>query len=250
MKTSPRSVFITGCNRGIGLELIQQFLQMKNPPTHLFATCRKISDGLKELESKHSNLHVVTLEVTDYNSFPALVKKVEGIVGSEGLNLLINNAGVVSADRSLEAVTPEAMRHDYEINCIAPFFLSRALLLLLDQAAACKPGSKTRSVHRAAIVQMSTSIASIAENTSGGMYPYRCSKSGLNQSMKSMSIDLKVKGILVIAMHPGWVQTDMGGPNAAITTETCVSNMLETLDQLADKDQGAFLRYNNTPIPW
>jgi len=248
MKAAPKSVFVTGCDRGIGLELIKQFLKLKTPPKHLFATCRKVSDELKELDDKHPNLHVITLEVTDYAAFPALVKKVNDVVGNEGLNLLINNAGMVPQDRDLASVTPEAMRQAYEVNCIAPLFLSKALLPLVEKAAG--KGSGARSSARSAIIQMSTAIASLADNNSGGLYPYRCSKTGLNMCMKSMSIDLKDKGILVMAMHPGWVQTALGGPKAMITTETCVTAMLDTIDQLGDKDHGAFLRYNNTPILW
>jgi len=248
MKVAPKSVFVTGCNRGIGLELIKQFLKLETPPKNLFATCRKVSDELKELDDKNPNLHVVTLEVTDYDAFPALVKKVNDVVGDEGLNLLINNAGLLPQNRDLESVTPEAMRQAYEVNCIAPLFLSKAMLPLVENAAG--KGAGERSCARSAIIQMSTAVASLAENTGGSMYPYRCSKSGLNQCMRSMSVDLKDKEILVMAMHPGWVQTEMGGPNAMITTETCVTTMLDTIDQLGDKDHGAFLRYNNTSIPW
>jgi len=248
MKVAPKSVFVTGCNRGIGLELIKQFLKVETPPKNLFATCRKVSDELKELDDKNPNLHVVTLEVTDYDAFPALVKKVNDVVGDEGLNLLINNAGLLPQNRDLESVTPEAMRQAYEVNCIAPLFLSKAMLPLVEKAAG--KGAGERSCARSAIIQMSTAVASIAENTGGSTYAYRCSKSGLNQCMKSLSVDLNDKGILVMAMHPGWVQTEMGGPNAMITTETCVTTMLDTIDQLGDKDHGAFLRYNNTSIPW
>jgi len=250
MKASPSTVFITGCNRGIGLELVRQFLGQEKAPKHLFATCRKVSDELKELEAKHKNLHIITLEVTDYDSFPSVVKQVEDIVGAEGLNLLINNAGMIPPNRDLQSITPEAMLQGFEINCVAPLFLSRAFLPLLDRAAAKAGDKAVRNARRATIVQMSTQIASIADNGMGSFYPYRASKTALNQCMKSMSIDLKDRGILVMAMHPGWVQTDMGGPNAKITTQTCVSEMLKTIDQLDDKDHGAFLRYNNTSIPW
>ena len=78
----------------------------------------------------------------------------------------------------------------------------------------------------------------------------RCSKSGLNMAMKSLSVDLKDTGILIMAMHPGWVKTRMGGPNALIDTETCVSTMIQTLQGLTEKDHGSLLRYNNTSIPW
>jgi len=108
-------------------------------------------------------------------------------------------------------------------------------------------------VARAAIVHVSTAVASVAENSSGaatGGYAYRCSKSALNQMMKTMSVDLANSGILIMAMHPGWVQTDMGGPNALITAETSARTMMESLAKLGAGDQGAFRRYDNTPIPW
>jgi NAD(P)-dependent dehydrogenase (short-subunit alcohol dehydrogenase family) len=141
------------------------------------------------------------------------------------------------------------MRTAYEINCIAPLMFTRAMLPLLQRAADLQPDAE-RSVRRAAAIQMSTAVGSIAENTGGGLYAYRCSKSGLNQAMKSLSVDLDKSGILIMSMHPGWVLTDMGGPNAMITTETCCKTMIETLAVLSDKDHGAFLRYNNTAIPW
>ena len=90
-----------------------------------------------------------------------------------------------------------------------------------------------------------------AKNSHVLQFPvYRCSKIGLNMAMKSLSVDLKDTGILIMAMHPGWVKTRMGGPNALIDTETCVSTMIQTLQGLTEKDHGSLLRYNNTSIPW
>ena len=103
------------------------------------------------------------------------------------------------------------------------------------------------SIGRAAAIQMSTVMASITE-CPGKSYAYRTTKCALNMAMKCLSIDLQ--GILVMSMHPGWVLTEMGGPNALINTETCAKTMIETLYALGDKDHGAFLRYNNTPIQW
>lgn len=246
---SPKSVFITGCNRGIGLELVKQFLLQENPPKHLFATYRTMSDDLKKLSDDNSNVKLIKMDITDYACYPDVVKQVQDVVGNDGLNLLINNAGYLPRNRDLNSVTPEDMKAAYEINCIGPLFFARAMLPLLKIAAKSQ-GDSAMSVDKAAIIQMSTSVASIAENSGGNSYAYRCSKSALNQSMKTLSIDLKDTGILIMAMHPGWVQTEMGGPNAQITTETCCSTMLKTLDQLSDKDYASFLRYNNTPIQW
>ena len=131
---------------------------------------------------------------------------------------------------------------------IVYFVFSRELLPLLKTAI--KPDLPKFRVDQAASILMSTAVASIAENTGGSTYPYRCSKSGLNMAMKSLSVDLKDTGILIMSMHPGWVKTRMGGPNALIDTEMCCKTMIETLDQLSEKDHGSFLRYNNTTIPW
>jgi len=245
------SVLITGCNRGIGLELVKQMLKLETPPKIIFGTYRSPanSEELLALAQSNPSLHLLQGDVTDQAFHAKIVQTVSELVGEEGLNLLINNAGVLPQNRDLQAVTPEDMRNAFETNCIAPLFLSKALLPLL-QKAADKNTEAATGVAKAAIVQMSTAVASIAENSGGGTYAYRCSKSALNMSMKSLSVDLAKTGILVMAMHPGWVLTEMGGPNAQISTETCCQTMLQTLAGLGEKDHGAFLRYNNTSIQW
>ena len=97
---------------------------------------------------------------------------------------------------------------------------------------------------------MSTAVASLDDNKGGGNWAYRTSKTALNMVMKNLSIELKEAGILVMAMHPGWVQTEMGGPKALISVEECCSNMVKTLSGLTEENQGCFKRYNNTDIPW
>ncbi|XP_040570827.1 C-signal-like [Lepeophtheirus salmonis] len=169
------------------------------------------------------------------------------IQGSDGLNLLINNAGIIGGRQSLGNLTSEAMIETYKVHCIAPTILTRALLPLLKKVT--KPDAGF-GCDNAAIIQMSASVAPIAENESGGKYPYRCSKTALNMAMKNVSLELKKDGILVLSLRPGWVKTDMGGSNAQITVDECVSAMVRTLCQLSDKDHGAFIRYNNTPVAW
>lgn len=250
----PRSVLITGCNRGIGLELVRQFFKHKTPPSILIATCRNPdkADELQAIASEHSNLHILKLDVDNTDSFDGFAKSVSAIVGDDnGLNLLVNNAGMLPPNRALDVVTPEDMMAAFKTNCIGPLFLTRALRPLLKAAAEGKAkDGEAMSIGRAAAVQMSTAVASIAENSGGNSYAYRCSKSGLNMAMKNLSIDLKGDNIMVMAMHPGWVLTDMGGPNALIDTTTCTTTMIETFYALTEKDHGAFLRYNNTPIQW
>ena len=249
-----RSVFITGCNRGIGLEIVKQFLQQNPPPQHVLATCRNPSSAtsLTALQEKYpENLHIIQLDVTNWDKHSEVVSQVTNIVGAEnGLNLLINNAGILPSMKTLDEMTPDVMLEAYATNCIAPILLTRAFLPLLKTAAEEASTDKKMTTDAACVVEMSTAVASIAENERGGNYPYRCSKTALNMGMKNLSLDLEKHGILVIAMHPGWVQTDMGGPNALISTEECVKGMLETFTQLTKDSHGKFFRYNNTSIQW
>jgi len=248
---SPRSILITGCNRGIGLELVKQYLKLDPHPTHLLATYRdpESSEELLQLAKDNTGLKALKFDVAKRDTFASFVKEVSDVVGIEnGLNLVIHNAGYMAPNRELEKITPDDMIQSFEVNCVGPLFLTRELLPLLKTAI--KPDLPKFRIDQAASVLMSTAVASIAENSGGGLYPYRCSKTALNMAMQSLSVDLKDTGILIMSMHPGWVQTRMGGPNALIDTETCCKTMIETLDQLSEKDHGAFLRYNNTSIPW
>ena len=93
-------------------------------------------------------------------------------------------------------------------------------------------------------------MGSIEDNLGGSSYVYRSSKTALNQVVKTLSVDLGPKGFTVIAVHPGWVQTDMGGPNALIDTKTSVSGLIEVIQNLKGSDNGKFLNYDGQIIPW
>ena len=97
---------------------------------------------------------------------------------------------------------------------------------------------------------LSSQLGSIAENTSGGMYIYRSSKTGLNQVVKSLSVDLKVHGVTVISLHPGWVKTDMGGPNAPVSIEESIEGMMKVIKTTDISDTGRFLNYDGRELPW
>ena len=135
-----RSVLITGGNRGIGLEFVRQFLQDKqSPPDNVIAICRDSTNGndLIELKQKHpKKLHIIELDVTHFEQYKTVVESVEGIVGKEnGLNLLINNAGILPEPEELIDITVECMVDAYKINCVAPIFLSKHFLPLLKKAS-------------------------------------------------------------------------------------------------------------------
>ena len=252
---SPSSALVTGCNRGIGLELVRQLLAMPSPPRHLFATYRNpaTAEELLELATTSPSLHALQLEVTDTGAHAALVAKVQAIVGEEGLNLLINNAGMFER-LDLESVTPEGMTQHFQTNCVAPLFLTRAFLPLL-QLAAGHSATQGKSVDKAAVVQISSVFASIGAVAKtyahiNNAYAYRCSKAALNMATASLAADLAVAPVLVVAVHPGWVQTDMGGPQALISTKNSVTAMLETFTKLSEEDHGAFRTFHNKPIQW
>ena len=170
---SPRSILITGCNRGIGLELVKQYLKLDTPPTHLLATFRdeKSSEELLNMAAENGNLHALKFDVIKRETFTDFAGKVREIVGENGLNMVIHNAGYLAENRELDNITPEDMIYSYEVNCVGPLFLTRELLPLLK--AAYSQDKPAFTVANAACILMSTAVASIAENTGGKIYPYR-----------------------------------------------------------------------------
>jgi len=263
----PKSILITGCNRGYGLELVKQLLNYKPAPSVLIATCRNpgSADELNGLAKKNSSLKVLPLDVTDFDSYGKFVKSVTSAVGEgNGLNLLINNAGAMPANRSLHETTAEDMMDTFKTNCVAPLMLTRAVLPLLKTASGSggsafqsimpsgvNPGASVQlSVGRAAVINISTAAASITDNEAGNSYAYRVSKTAMNQATRNLSHDLKELGILAVAMHPGWVKTDMGGSKGLVDGSSSAATMIDTLTKLSVNDHGTFLRYNNTPMKW
>ncbi|XP_039359467.1 C-factor-like isoform X2 [Mauremys reevesii] len=250
-----RSVLVTGANRGIGLELVKQFLEKSNPPEWVFATCRdpegERAQQLKNLVSRHPNLVIVALEATDPASIKAAAATVEEHLKGSGLNLLINNAGMIKLN-TLESETPETMSLVYATNVTGPLL---AFLPLLKKAAQGS-NQKGLSCRKAAIVNMSSEAGSITNPLIwhvGQAIAYRCSKAALNMLTKCQSLGYEGDGILSIAVHPGWVQTDMGNslsPEAPLTVDASVRGILNVLPTLSEKDNGAFVSWEGKVLPW
>ena len=242
-----KSVFITGCNRGIGFELVKQILNLSTPPRNIFATCRsiEIASELKNLAASNSNLHLIEFDVTDFQAIGHVVSEVEKNLEGQGLNLVINNAGFMDSAK-LNDVTAEGMIDVFNTNVVAPLMLTKGLLPLLRRAAS---QSNDQGSTKALVANMSSSLGSIA-NTKGGLYPYRTSKAALNMVTKSLSIDLEKDGIMTVSLHPGWVQTDMGGSNAAVTTEQSVQGLLSVIASLDESKNGGFLSFSGEILPW
>lgn len=228
------NLLITGANRGIGLALTKAFLAAG---WQVYATCRDIKNAkaLKQLQSATGNLTLLELDVTDHQAITALSQDLADV----SLDLLINNAGYYGPKGyGFGNTDVDEWRKVFEINTIAPLKIAEAFY---PQLKANQPGI---------IACLSSKVGSMAENTSGGGYIYRSSKAALNSVVKSLSNDLLPEGIIAVALHPGWVQTEMGGPNALIDTETSATGLKTVIDNLTEAQSGGFYNYDGSVIPW
>ncbi|XP_065186928.1 C-signal-like [Sycon ciliatum] len=272
----PRTVLVTGANRGIGLGIVRQMLQsgatspaavVAGSPDFLFATHRAPlgSDTMADLESlakEHPKLHLLKLDVKDECGIKRIADSVEKAVGELGLNLLINNSGLNDpADRhaNISELDSAAMLEHLSVNTIGPVLLTQAFMPLL-QRAADQNASEALGSQRAAVVYVSSRLGSVAlssegrveavHNTKCRMYAYRCSKSALNMMARVMSYELQPLGILSLLIHPGWVKTGMGGANADFEVADSVRGILTQVRKLDEEHNGAFVSHTGEVLPW
>ena len=207
-----------------------------------------ILQELDQLASCTPSVTVVKLDVTDPASIETAKKEIESKLAGKGLNLLINNAGIIT--RGLYDVTEEEMIKHFRTNCIGPLLIARSFLPLLKQAASFGDVSPM-SCSRAAVVNISSNWASIGDNNSCGEIPYKVSKAGLNMVSANLTQELKPLGVMVVSIHPGWAMTDMGGPKANVPIDDSVSGMFNTLSKLhGEDDTGKFLNYKGEAMRW
>ncbi|XP_050955818.1 C-factor [Labeo rohita] len=246
------SVLITGASRGLGLQMVRQLLDTPNRPQKIIATARNpaAAKELQELAKSHPNVHVLPLDVTSDSSVDAAAHSVESIVGANGLNCLINNAAI-NMTSELDTVTRDAMMKSYESNTVAPLFVTKAFLPLLKRAAA--EGSNM-GIQKAAVINVSSVLGSVQLNWGEGAsyksYAYRASKSALNMVTRCLATDLEAEKILCVALHPGWVRTDMGGPTAPLSPEESISSVLSVISELTEQHHGGFVDYTGKSLPW
>jgi NAD(P)-dependent dehydrogenase (short-subunit alcohol dehydrogenase family) len=227
-----KTVLITGAGRGIGFALAQTYLQQGD---RVIATYRT-PEALHSLQalSQQGDLTPVELEVTDTESIEALAKH----CGDIAIDILINNAGVFGGEeQSLTHLNTEAWKQTLAINTIAPIELTLSLLPNL------------RLANRAKVISISSMMASLKRNQPNH-YAYRSSKAALNKAMQCLAHDLQSDGVTVCPVHPGWVQTDMGGEQADISVEECVTKMVPMIEKLSIQDTGKFWQYDGQPMDW
>ncbi|CAI9716147.1 CC-factor-like-like [Octopus vulgaris] len=251
MVLNVKSVLITGSSRGIGLEFVKQLLRLPTPPRYVFATCRnpEKAEDLQSLKKDNSNLRIVPLDICNEASIIKAKEAVENEVEDNGLNLLINNAGL-KLSVTFEKLNFDSMMEAFKTNAVAPSVLTRIFFPLLKAAAAKENPSTNLSCNRAAVVNISSILGSVtATREKAFFYEYSSSKAALNMITKDFGIHLKPHNVLAVALHPGWVQTDMGGKTAALTPESSVKQSLNTLSTLNESNAGFLIDYQGSVIP-
>nr|XP_057906410.1 C-signal-like [Doryrhamphus excisus] len=259
MSSKPTNVLITGANRGLGLEMVRQMAEDKGQVKKLFACCREPSgpksEGLQTLAKKHSDIIIIIpMDVSDLDSIKEAAKLIGPHLGAEGLNLLINNAGISGNINSrVQEITPKDVQDVFNVNFMGPLNVIQEFLPHL-RAAATVSGTTGMSCSKAAVINISSYIGSI---TSAMRYhsflpcvPYRISKAALNMLTVCAAEEMKKDEILFAVLHPGWVRTEMGGPQGHIDVEESVNGMLEVMASMSEEHSGAFLDYKHGTIPW
>jgi len=241
-----KTVFITGANRGLGLEFVRQYLKLDNPPQVIIATCRdpEKATELNELAASNPSVNIYKFDTSDFDALPSLSNKIDEVVGDNGLDVVINNAGVYLKVSLMEG-SPDDMMENFKVNVVAPLMITRSLFPNLRKA------TTRNTTFRPTVVNITSKMGSMDDNTSGGHYSYRSSKAALNMVTKSMSVDLEKSGINAVAIHPGWVRTAMGGPGGLIDTFESVTNMIRVIaDVQTGVNKGLFLNYNGAELKW
>ena len=223
------TILITGANRGIGLEFVRQYAAIG---CKIIACCRN-SLSIDAVQALDVAVEIELLDVANSTSIESLGNRLSG----RAIDLVINNAAVRGHIGSLADIDADDFLATMKVNVLAPLLLTRALLPALSSG-------RGRTV-----AMISSRAGSITEgHDDDGDYAYRCSKSALNMATAKLAYEFQTLNFF--ALHPGWVKTDMGGPDAEISASESVAGMRRVLSTLKPGDSGAFLAYNGSTIAW
>jgi len=218
---------ITGASRGLGAEFVRQLRERGN------TVIAAVRDPEKARDAARSGVKTVRLDVDRPETFDAFARAVEGPV-----DVLVNNAGIAGDDASLQSLASDTMERVFRTNVIGPALLAKALLPLL------------RRGQRKVVVNVSSSLGSLASAIAGFSYAYCASKTALNMLTVLMHAELSGDGFTVVSLDPGWNRTDMGGTAAPLVPSDTVRAMVGILERLAPADSGTFLGWDGKPRPW
>ena len=222
------TVLVTGANRGLGLEFARQYAESG---WQVIGTARK-PEQAKEL--RELGVRVVQLDVANQQS----VDRMAAELAEQPIDVLINNAGIFPRVGTIAEIDFDDYSRTLAVNTIGPVRVTRALLPNLRQG-------KLK-----VIAGLSSNLGSIAENERGNFYGYRESKAALNMFTKTLAAELGPDGFICVVLTPGWVQTDMGGPNAPLQPADSIAGMKAVLDKLSPSDNGTFWSYDGSQMPW
>ncbi|KAI8334247.1 4-dihydrotrisporin dehydrogenase [Chlamydoabsidia padenii] len=228
---------ITGASRGLGLEFVKQ-LSAKG---HIVIATARNPQKAPELVSliDYEKVIGVALDTTDLASVKAAFDKIQTIA-PHGIDVLINNSGISgSGDRNVLTSTPDDYLEVFKTNVVGTSNVTQAALPLLRQ-------KQTRK-----IINISSVVGSVTLNVHGSHMPqYGTSKAAENYITKAFSVALKEEHFAVLALHPGWVQTDMGGKKAPLTADVSIAGMIEQIEKLTVDKTGTFMDYNGDTLPY
>ena len=233
----PRNVLVTGANRGIGLEFCRQLLAAGD---HVIATCRQPgkATALNTLAGEYpGRLHVLPLDVAQPKSRAELVRELPLVLGDDArIDLLVNNAGVLHSGERFGHLDQAVLEDSLRINAIGPFLLSEAVAPLLAEGAR--------------IANLSSVMGSITRQGAFRSPSYGASKAAQNLLNAQLAHALAARDIRVLSLHPGWVQTDMGGTGAEVTPAASVAGLLQVIDAATPAQSGSFLDWRGQSVPW
>ncbi|MDB4040568.1 SDR family oxidoreductase [Methylophilaceae bacterium] len=226
------TVLITGANRGLGYEFVKQYSENG---FEVLACCRNINNAkeLKELAETSNKIKVYELDVGNVKAIKSLSQQLQ----NEKIDVLINNAGIYRSS-TVGNINYDEWIESFKVNTIAPYQIVENFLNQIINGDLKK------------VVSITSKMGSIDDNTSGGSYIYRSSKTALNSMMRSLTHDLKNQGIATLTLHPGWVRTDMGGPGGWIDSFESVQGMIKQIDKLTLDNSGTYLDYAGKSINW
>lgn len=233
----PLNTLVTGANRGIGLEFTRQLLARGD---RVIAACRHPGQAhaLGTLAGEHpGRLQLVPLDVAEAASHAALLGELPLLLGEGGrLDLVIQNAGVLHSGERFGQVAEATLLDSLKINATGPFLLSQSLAPWLAEGAK--------------LANLSSVLGSMADTDAFSTPSYRISKAAQNMATRLLAAALAGRGITVLALHPGWVQTEMGGSGAQVPVEDAARGLLAVIDGAAPADSGRFMDWQGREVAW
>jgi NAD(P)-dependent dehydrogenase (short-subunit alcohol dehydrogenase family) len=235
-KAGAQHCLVTGANRGLGLELCRQLLARGD---RVVAACRQPgkATALNTLAGEHpGRLHVTPLDVAEPKSHAALARELPLLTEGEPLDLLINNAGVLRGGERYGSVQAADLETSFRTHALGPFLLVQTLTPQLAD--------------NARVANISSEIGSIGLRQEFRTPSYAIGKAAQNMATSLLAQALAPRGILVVALHPGWVRTDMGTDRAALSPQESARGLLQVIGGLQARDSGVFLDWQGQTLPW